>query len=551
MKRFSAVYSILILLAIIFGLNFNSVNNDIYFEIGKNIDLFGKIYKEVTLNYVDEISPTNFMKNGINGMLESLDPYSSYIDNSKRNDIDLLTTGKYGGIGVMIGVKNNELTITEVVPNYSAHRQGIRVGDVILEIDGNKVTQETIDERSISVRGEPGTEVILKIKREGEPNPLVFHLIREEIQVNNLSYADFLPGEPNVAYFKLDRFSRRAGEELKQAVKRLKEKGEIKYCIIDIRNNPGGLLESSVEILEKFVQPNEKLVETRGRTEESVKAFYSKENPIFENIPLAILINENSASASEILAGAIQDLDRGIITGTQSFGKGLVQTVIPMEYNTILKLTTAKYYTPSGRCIQKLDYLHNSKGAFVVKPDSLKKTFYTKNNRPVSESGGIMPDTTIQMNPYSNITNELLKKGMFFKFATYYSNKNPNEDFTSKSEQFILDKFIQYLKETGFTFEDGIKNKFSEIESLIEKNKQYSKYLNEVKALKDKIKINLDAEINSNKNEIYWLIISELQTRKLGEEGRTRSMINIDNQLKETVKILKNKELYNKLLGYK
>ncbi|MCX8010214.1 MAG: S41 family peptidase, partial [Ignavibacteria bacterium] len=292
-----------------------------------------------------------------------------------------------------------------------------------------------------------------------------------------------------------------------------------------------------------------KLVETRGRSPESSKEYFAHESPIFENIPLAVLINGNSASASEIVAGCIQDLDRGIVTGSQSFGKGLVQTVIPIAYNTMLKMTTAKYYTPSGRCIQKLDYMHTSKGTFVTKPDSLKKLFYTKNKRKVYEAGGVTPDSIISSNDYSEITQELLKQGMFFKFTTHYLSKNKDLNLKDFPQQKLLDTFTAFLYEQKFKVENKIHSKFEELTNLLSNTKSYSKLVTELNAIKEKAKFNLEAEINSNKEEIYYLLISELNSRIEGENGRIKSLLNFDKQINETVKIVSNQKLYSKLLS--
>lgn len=546
MNRTKIIIPVLFLFSLTTG--FFLSQGDIYFEIGKNIEIFGKVYKEVTLNYVDEISPEQFMRSGIKGMLETLDPYSVFIDESKKGEVDMLTTGKYGGIGISIGVKGEEVTVTEVMAGYSAQRQGLRVGDVIQSINGINITTNNLDEVSGLVRGEPGTELNMIVKRPGGVQVIEFHLIREEIQVLNLSFADFISETDGIVYFRLDRFSRRAGEELKQAVNKLKSQGEIKGVVLDLRSNPGGLLESAVEILEKFIAPGEKLVETRGRTDESTKSYISSEVPIFGDVPLAVLIDGNSASASEIVAGSIQDLDRGIIAGTQSFGKGLVQTIIPTPYKTMLKLTTAKYYIPSGRCIQKLDYMHSSKGVFITTPDSLKKVFTTKNKRKVFEAGGVSPDTVIANPELSDLSQQLLKRAIFFKYVSDYLNRNKEVNIENIKKPELIDDFISYLKRVNFFFESSVENKFNEFVKAIEVDKKFSNLIGEVKSLSPKIKTTLESEIKTNQDEINWLILAELASRIDGESGRTKILIKTDHQLRETVKILQNNQVYNSLL---
>lgn len=547
MKRISVI--ILSIFLFTFSAGFFIASSDIYFEINKNIELFGKVYREVTLNYVDEVSPEKFMQSGVKGMLQTLDPYSVFIDESKKGEVDLLTTGKYGGVGILIGLKEDEITVTEVMAGYSAQRQGLKVGDVIIEINSVPVNRENYDDISSWVRGEPGTEVHFKIKRGNEAQPIEYHLIREEIQVKNLSYADFIPGENGILYLKLDRFSRRAGEEIKQAFNSLKEKGKVSYVILDLRTNPGGLLQSAVEVLEKFIDPGEKLVEMKGRSSEANKAYTSTEIPIFNKIPLAVLVDENSASASEIVAGCIQDLDRGIITGNRTFGKGLVQSIIPLPYKSILKLTTAKYFTPSGRCIQKFDYSTKSKGVILSIEDSVKKIFKTKNNRIVQEAGGVTPDTVLPNPELSHISQDFFKRAIFFKFAAKYFIDHSIVNLETITKENLLSDFQNYLTENKILHISKFESELDEIIELAEKDKRLTASLAELKSLKSKNKFSINSEIDHNSDEIYWILLSELASNLNGENGKIKILMNTDHQLIETVKILKNTKVYSKLLN--
>ncbi len=532
-----------------FSVGFFTASSDIYFEINKNIELFGKVYRDVTLNYVDEISPEKFMQSGIKGMLQALDPYSVFIDESQKGEVDLLTTGKYGGVGILIGLKGDEIAITEILAGYSAQRQGLKVGDVIIEINGNAITRENYDDISNWVRGEPGTEVHFKIKREGEQNFTEFHLIREEIQVKNLSFADFIPGEEGILYLKLDRFSRRAGEEIKQAFNSLKDKEKTQLIILDLRSNPGGLLQSAVDVLEKFIEPGESLVEMKGRAIEANKAYASVEVPIFKNIPLAVLVDENSASASEIVAGCIQDLDRGIVTGGQTFGKGLVQSIIPLPYKATLKLTTAKYFTPSGRCIQKSEYSAKSKGVIMTSNDSIATVFKTKNNRIVKGSGGVTPDTLILNPEFADIIQDFYKRALFFKFATKYLNENPNLNLVGISKENLLNDFKSYLAVSKIDYKSKFEKEFEEALEIAEKDKSMTAVISELQSIKNKSKLSISSLIDKNSEEIYSVLISEIASHLNGENGRIKFMMKTDHQLIETIKILKNRKLYNKLLG--
>ncbi len=442
-RRIILISSLTIIVLFAFG--FVASKSDIYFEISKNLELFGKVYKEISFNYVDDIDPQEFMRAGIKGMLSKLDPYTVFIDEKNQDDIDLLTNGKYGGVGISIGVRNDKVTILEVLDGYSAQKQGIRIGDVVIGIGDTKVTPEIIDEISSLVKGEPGTPVQLKILRSSEIDTMEFNLIREEVIVKNLVFADFYPENSNNVYLKLSNFSRSAGDEIRSSLKRLKDKKEIKSIVLDLRGNPGGLLDVAVDICDKFLKKDLLIVSTRGKELSSEKKYFAIEEPLVGKEKLIVLINGSSASASEIVAGAMQDHDRAVILGTQSFGKGLVQTITPLSFNTSLKITTAKYYTPSGRCIQKIDYSKNNQ--VIPDPDSLQQDqFSTDNKRVVYSAGGITPDTTVKNGIESDLLKDLLAKGIIFNFADKYYYQNVDIDFNKISKDKILSEFKKYLR---------------------------------------------------------------------------------------------------------
>src|ERR1041384_1457247 len=431
---------------------FRMADSDYFFKINKSIDIFGRVYKEVSLNYVDEVDPEKFMEAGIDGLLGTLDPYTNFISESESDEVELITTGKYGGIGVTIGSRDGVITVITLMEGYSAQRQGIQPGDRILEIDGKSVVGYKPEAVRSMTRGEPGTELHLKVDRDGEPKPLDFVLVREEIQLHNVSYADFI-GD-GIAYVRLERFSRGAGDEVRLAIKDLRLKGPINGGILDLRDNPGGLLDVAVDIVEKFARKGSLVVSTRGRKPESERKFFVTEEPMLPDVPLALLVNRNSASASEIVAGAIQDLDRGIIIGTRTFGKGLVQTITPLSYNTQLKITTAKYYTPSGRCIQEIDYMHRNKdGVFAITPDSLRRVFKTLKGRKQFESGGIQPASLVPEPVRSDVYSDLLRKSMYFKFATRFVT-NKKEQPAILNDDTLFSQFKEFLAAQKFTFQD-------------------------------------------------------------------------------------------------
>jgi carboxyl-terminal processing protease len=524
--------------------------NDIYFEINKNIDLFGKVYKEITLDYVDDINPQEFMRAGIKGMLNSLDPYTIYIDENEKEDIDLLTNGKYGGVGISIGVRGDHVTIVDVLDGYSAQRQGVRVGDVLIEAAGVKITPENVDQISQLVKGEPGTTVELRVLRNDDSDTLTFNLVREEVVVKNLAYAGFYPENSNNVYLKLTNFSRGAADELTSALRELKTKKEIKSIILDLRGNPGGLLDAAVDICDKFLPKNDLIVSTRGRDADSKKDYMSVQEPLVGNARLAVLINGSSASASEIVAGCMQDHDRGIIVGTKSFGKGLVQTITPLDYNASLKITTAKYYTPSGRCIQKIDYsLHNK---VIANADSIiHKAYFTDHNRTVYGGGGITPDSTVNYKIDGGITRELLAKGIFFQFADHYYYLNEKKDFDKIKDDELFSAFIDYLNNQNFSYKSNAEKDVDDLISDAEAKhlkKSLIAGLQDIRQKYDKLD---NTEYKIYKDEIIREIKSELAVRYLGNEGRIRVLLLDDPQFQTALKLISEPVLYYKILAEK
>lgn len=544
MKRF---VSFIVLLVI--QLNFVFAQDE-YYEILRSIELFGSTYKEIISNYVDDVSPRNLMKRGINGMLEGLDPFSNYFDESEREDIDLLTTGKYGGIGIIVSARGNELVVMEVMPGFAAQRQGIRVGDIILEIDGEKVTIDNADKMSSKVRGKPGTEVRLMIKRPPEGKIIEYHLIREEIKIDNISVAGFLPESDGIFYVKIDRFSKRLTDEFLEKVVEAKKQQPIKYFVIDLRSNPGGLLQSAIELLELFIPRGELILYTQGRTAESRQEFYSKSSPQFGDTPLAVLIDGNSASASEIIAGTIQDLDRGVIIGEKSFGKGLVQTIIPLPFNASLKLTTARYFTPSGRCLQKLEYLKNQTDVLKINQDS-SKIYFTKNKRKVLGDGGVTPDTIIFHNGKSEIVNELLNKGMFFKFVSEYLNTQKNMDISKIDKENILSDFTRFLKKNNFSYVPLTIKLLEVLSNDLMKNNVDSEILNEVESIKNKVRFNLEEEITNHKDQIFRYLLLELSNQSSDVNFKLQFIRSSDKDVQAAVYVLSNINVYKKFLGMK
>jgi carboxyl-terminal processing protease len=548
MKRKFFLFGFTFFIAVGF-LKFHPQNEDIFLKINKSVEVFGKIYKEVILNYVDEVDPEKFIRAGIKGMLSELDPYTVFIDEKHSEEVDALTTGKYGGIGISISKFDTSIVVIKVSRGYPADKAGIRVGDVIVQIDSIYVKDKSLDEvRSLMV-GKPGTQLKVKVIREGVSNPLVFELTRAEVEVKNITFYDFI--DDGIAYIKLERFSRNAGEELRRAIKNLQSKGEIKGLILDLRDNPGGLLDAAVDVVEKFVPEGSLIVSTKGRKPDAVRNYFSTEKPILLDVPLVVVVNGSSASASEIVAGAIQDLDRGVVLGTKTFGKGLVQTITYLSYNTFLKMTTAKYYTPSGRCIQEIDYFHKPDGVFIQKPDSEQKVFKTKNGRIVFAEGGIFPDTVVEEKKRSDFVEALAQRRLFFKFANKFRAEHESipDDFVINDS--IFSRFEDFVKKSDFSYKDSFEINLEKAVEYAKRQKLNNGYIAEVEAMLNKVRTQQIDYFKLYQEQIADELAREIISRYKYEDELIAWGLKNDNQVKTAVAILKNKKSYNLLLGLK
>lgn len=539
--------TILSLVTIILFSGFITRDNDIYLEINKSIDIFGRVYKEVALNYVEPLNPEEFMLAGINGMLNSLDPYTNFIDEYQQKDIDIITKGKYGGIGASVGVRNDDVTIVDLIEGFSAQRQGMRIGDIITKVNNTAVSKENVDSLSELLKGDPGSIVKVVVKREATSELITFNLIREEIEVKNVSYYAFIPEESNNAYIKLSGFSRTAGEEIKKSLLDLKSQKEVKSVVLDLRGNPGGLLDAAINVSEKFLRKGLSIVSVRGRDSLNLKNYLALEEPILSDANMIVLIDEGTASASEIVAGAIQDHDRGIIVGTNSFGKGLVQTVLPLSFNTSLKITTARYFTPSGRSIQRVNYSEKNK-VFDHSSSIRAKEFKTDGLRTVLSGGGIMPDSTVKNLSSSYFVQTLLAEGMFFRFATNYFNNNPKKDWKKSAPENLFREFTAYLKNQKFDFVSKSEHLISQLittglEENVDKN-----FINQLVKAKSEINANNTLELEKFKEDVLCEIREELSARTDGREGRIRESLKFDKQFLISYQILRDQNKYRELL---
>jgi carboxyl-terminal processing protease len=521
--------------------------SDQFLKVHKGIDTFGRVYREVASSYVDNIDPDRFIEAGIEGMLETLDPYTVYISKDNGDEVDLLTNGRYGGIGVTIGLRDGAVKVLSVMEGYSAQRQGIQSGDSFLEIGGVNVRGKKPDEIRSLTRGEPGSEVKVLVEREGEKAPMEFVLIREEIQLKNVTYADLI--DKNIAYIRLERFSRKAGEEIRSAIKEMKLTGEVAGVILDLRGNPGGLLDAAVDVVSKFVPRGSLVVSTKGRRLEGEKKYVTNEEPLLPNVPLVVLTDRNSASASEIVAGSLQDLDRGLIVGLRSFGKGLVQTIVPLEYGAQLKITTARYYIPSGRSIQEIDYVHKGKdGVFAVTPDSLRREFRTLHGRKVVELGGITPDSVVEPVDPGPMVRELHRKSLFFKFITQYRATHKADSLAGVTPEMVT-TFKEFLKKENFDFQEETERKLSELKQIADRSHYSAEVLADLAglgtALEKERQRGFERYIEYIRNELN----KEQMARINGDRGRIAASLKEDVQIKAAVGLLRDHKTYTKKIS--
>jgi carboxyl-terminal processing protease len=522
---------------------------DIFDKINRNMDIFGKVYKEIALNYVDAIDVDKFFRLGIEGMLGSLDPYTVYYDDKTRDVLDLITTGKYGGVGITIEMRDSLIRITDIMNGYEAQRKGLRIGDKILQIDNTDIKGLQLERIRQIVRGEPGSPMKMKVERENEI--IDFELTRQEITLKNISYSGFIGSESDgIAYIKLDRFTSNSESEVENALKTFKSQNTLKGVILDLRNNGGGLLDAATGILSKFLDKNSFLLTTRGSSKESEKKFFSKENPIItKDIPVVILINQNTASASEIVAGAMQDLDRGVIVGSKSFGKGLVQQIKDLNNDSRLKITTSRYFTPSGRWIQEKNYFKENKSGVFLNTETFQQTeFKTLNGRFVYANGGITPDIEIKLESESEIHSALMMKDMFFKFANYYLESHPDTKIFKCTDN-IFEEFKSFINARNFLYKSEADKKLEDLRQIGSKKSFSSNYYEYINILEKEIATEKSLEFEKAKEELKRNIESEINKMIITESEQIAATFDTDKQLQEAINILKNKDLYNKILN--
>jgi len=540
-KRIIAISSILIIGLVSFK------GGEAYFEISKNLDLFASVFREINTYYVDDIDAGKLTKKAIDEMLNQLDPYTNYISEAEAEDFRVQMTGQYGGVGAMIGIKGDYVMITDPYEGYPAQKEGLMAGDLIVEIEGKSTKGKNSGDVSKMLKGQPGTKVKIMIRRDGKD--LEKNLTREEIKMKNVPYYGMINNE--TGYIKLAQFTNDAGKEVADALVALKKNPGIKNVILDVRGNPGGLLHEAINIVNVFTPIGQEVVSTKGKVSEWDKTYRTLNQPVDLELPVVVLTSRGSASASEIVSGALQDLDRAVVVGQKTFGKGLVQSTRPLNYNAQVKITTAKYYVPSGRCIQALDYSHrNEDGSVGNMPDSLKKEFKTKNGRKVYDGGGVDPDIAVPTKNYSQIAQSLMSKLLVFDFATQYRYKNASiaaaKDFKISEADF--EDFKKFITDKDYGYTTSTEKSLDEFKKKAEEEKYFDAVKLQYESMKKELQHDKKADIEKNKEEIKLLLEEEIAKRYYFQKAHYETAFDHDEDILEALKVLADKNKYESIL---
>jgi len=519
------------------------------FQLSKNLEIYFSVIRNLNQHYVDGINPDKLIKKSIDAMLEDLDPYTTFIPEDEVSDLQFITTGKYGGIGSSIRMKGEYVMIAEPYENTPACKAGLKAGDLIVAIDGVSTKDKNSSDVSSLLKGTPGTDLEITVKRHGKENNLKFIVTRQEIAIPTIQYYDMLTD--SIGYINLSGFKSNSINEFIDAYNQLKKNDNFSSLVIDLRGNLGGLLNQSVEIANLFIDKDELIVYTKGRDEDSMKEYKTISKPLDTKIPIVFLTSRSSASASEILAGSFQDLDRGVIVGQRTFGKGLVQKTMPMSYNTILKVTSAKYYIPSGRCVQAIDFSHrNDDGSVGLIPDSLISEFKTRNGRIVKDGGGVTPDIVVTPEYLSKLSVELLRQDIIFDYVTEFCAENETipatADFNISDSEY--EKFVAFAKKKDFSFETETEKEIEKVIEIAKKEKYYEKS----KEIFDKLKGKFSAEVFQDfytfKEEISQMLKQEIVTRYYYRAGLIEASVSEDKTVHEAIRLLRNPQEYKKIL---
>ncbi len=521
-------------------------SDDDYFEISKNLRIMSSVYEKLNGFYVDEVLPGKVMKTGINAMLKSLDPYTVYISESEIEDFRFATTGEYGGIGATIKIKEDQVIVSELYKNSPASKSKLQPGDQIIDIDGIKLKGKTLDEVGNLLKGAAGSQTLLRIKRKG--NTIEKKIVREDIQIPAVTFSKMISEQTGI--IKLSSFTQTSSKEFKEALVQLQEKN-IKKLIIDLRSNGGGLLNEAVKIVNLFVDKGQLVVSTKSRIKEMNRSYLTQELPLAKDMPIVVLIDEMSASASEIVAGSIQDMDRGVVVGNTSFGKGLVQQTKQVSFGGQIKLTVAKYYTPSGRCIQKLDYSTGINSNTIA--DSLVQEYRTQNGRVVTDSRGIEPDVSIDPSYYSTLTEKLLFNDYVFDFVNNIIDEisdsiNPS---TFKISDSMYKQFSNYILTQEIKYETASNRLLESLKEAAIKEELLKENMTIFVKLDSVFKTNIKRDLDKYQEEIKFFLENEIISRKHFHSGRIEAALKYDSCVIKAQDILNTDSIYNFILGKK
>lgn len=547
MKKYKITASLLVVIIIAGFFSFNNPDER-YFEITRNLDIFATLFKEVNAYYVDEVNPNKLIKTGIDAMLASLDPYTNYIPEDDIEDYRTMTTGQYGGIGAVIGPRNGKNVIMMPYEGFPAHKAGLKIGDEILKVDGIDVTGKNTNEISQLLKGQANTKLTVTIQRYGEDKTRVVEIIRDKITIDNVPYSGMLTAD--IGYIKLSDFTTGAGKEVKKAVENLKKEGAQKI-ILDLRSNPGGLLNEAVNVSNVFVNQGAEVVSTKGKVTDWNKSYKALNQPTDIEIPIVVLTNSRSASAAEIVSGVIQDYDRGVLVGEKTFGKGLVQATRPLTYNSQLKITTAKYYIPSGRCIQAINYSQRDEdGSVGIIPDSLKSEFKTKNGRSVYDGGGVDPDLEVEPAMLAPITISLMSKGLIFEYALQYHYAHesiaPAKEFKLTDGEY--QSFIKWLSDKNYDYTTKVENTIEMLTKYAKTEKYYDNIKEELDDLEKKAMHNKEHDLHEFAAEIKSAIEEKIVEHYYLTKGSFEASFDDDVQVQAAIDVLQQTGQYNNLL---
>ncbi len=533
MKNWSRKAKVIASITIIGAVTVAFQPTDIYFLIKKNFTIFSETYENVALEYVDQVDPEVLMRNGLNAMLETLDPYTVYYNEAQNEQAEILSRSNYAGIGIDAGYRDGQVVVVAPMEGGPADLIGIRAGDIILEIDGVATEGLQPEEVQNLTLGEIGSFVKLTIQRFGFDLPLEFEIERKSIEVNNVTFADRIGDDSEFGFIRLAQFGMNAADEIRTAIAELQNEGDIEGLILDLRDNPGGILGEAVSIIDKFIEPGISVVETRGRIAEYNQSYETQE-PVFFDKPVVILMNGGSASASEVVAGALQDLDRAVVLGERSFGKGLVQIVKPMPYNTSLKITISRYYTPSGRSIQSVAYTHNAQNATINREEIANRVFRTRNGRPVNEGRGIEPDIELLTPTPTLMEVALFQQGSIFDFATQYESENAEFTFDELPDE-IYENFIEFLELSEFDLNLESEDLLDQLEANLDGIQTAGPHINALRESVEEEKLRRYAANEALIREILYL---ELVSRYQGQNARTKASFKFDLQVDSAIELL-------------